>query len=259
MRQISLNIGKKQSQERAFFEPLEQRKLMSASYNSFTQALVVTGTAGNDTITVTQAANQFFTMTQVHENGVRTFNSPLLVRSITINAGNGADRVTIGAGVQGCVINGQGGNDNLSGGDGADLIDGGTGDDYLFGGAGDDVLRGGDNNDTCDGWTGNDRIYGGAGNDYLLGWFGNDEIYGEAGQDRLEGEGDNDYLNGGTEFDRMFGGDGNDYLDGSDGTYDVMDGGWGDDTAYIDPYDFWPTTCEHVVWDLVHFSGSQYV
>lgn len=46
------------------------------------------------------------------------------------------------------VINGQGGNDRLSGLSGDDLLRGGDGDDTIVGGGGDDLLRGGNGNDS---------------------------------------------------------------------------------------------------------------
>ena len=61
-------------------------------------------------------------------------------------------------------INGDAGNDTLTGGDGADVLYGGAGDDRLIGGAGDDLLVGG---------AGDDWMFGGSGNDtYVVDSYG---------------------------------------------------------------------------------------
>jgi Ca2+-binding RTX toxin-like protein len=231
-------IPGKQSQPRPLFESLEQRRLMSASYSSLTGALTVTGTPGNDTISVNlthvQSGTFSFTYTRVYENGVRIFNSLLRVRSITINSGAEDDHVTIGPGVIGCVINGGSGRDVLIGGDGKDVIDGGSNNDFIFGGAGDDMLRGGDNEDTIDCWTGNDTAYGGAHNDDLWGYDGDDKLYGEDGDDELYGEDNSDRLEGGAGRDSHYGGNGDDSIYAVDETRDVIDGGADDDWAEVD-------------------------
>lgn len=56
----------------------------------------------------------------------------------------------------GVTILSEGGNDYLSGGNGADNLNGGSGDDQLWGNGGNDILDGG---------AGNDDLNGGAGND----------------------------------------------------------------------------------------------
>jgi Ca2+-binding RTX toxin-like protein len=87
---------------------------------------------------------------------------------------------------------------------------------------------------------------GGAGVDVLVGGNGSDTLDGGADSDALYGEDGNDVLYGGTGFvtDILIGGAGNDTLDGSasvasgelrnHGDYDLMDGGAGDDTYYVD-------------------------
>lgn len=67
------------------------------------------------------------------------------------------------------TIQGQGGNDDLIGGEGNDVLEGGAGNDWLYGGADDDLLYGGDDNDYLFTDTGEDRAFGGAGNDILFG------------------------------------------------------------------------------------------
>lgn len=78
----------------------------------------------------------------------RAHNRPALVRSLFALGGN--DRVTLGHGVRGIDISGDGGRDILRGANLADRLNGGAGDDRVKGGAG------------------RDRLYGAGGNDLLV-------------------------------------------------------------------------------------------
>ena len=138
-----------------------------------------------------------------------------------------------------------GGNDTVSGGDGADQINGGAGNDNLSGDADGDQLFGNADNDILSGGDGNDYLYGGSGNDTLNG--GNDAdvlwadysesdttanfnvLNGDAGDDTLYGAEGRDTLNGGADDDQLLGGGNNDVLNGNDGT-DYLDSGTGNDT-----------------------------
>jgi len=91
------------------------------------------------------------------------FSNP--TNSLTINAGNGADRVTLagfdetlGAAVS-LTVNGEGGGDTLVGS---------TRNDALNGGDGDDFLEGGDGNDQLSGGRGTNRIQGDGGSDTIV-------------------------------------------------------------------------------------------
>ncbi len=116
--------------------------------------------------------------------------------------------------VGGTSLIGDGKNDYMAGGDGADSIQGRGGDDVLKGGGGNDVLVGG---------TGNDKLYGNTGDDTLAGGAGNDTLYGGTGDDVLDGGwGDraDDVTHGGAGDDAYVwgvSGDGNDTFHGGEG------------------------------------------
>jgi Ca2+-binding RTX toxin-like protein len=126
---------------------------------------------------------------------------------------------------------------NVTGNEGDNLLLGWDGNDTIVGNAGADILYGVE----C-----NDALSGGAGIDVLVGGNGLDNLDGGSDSDALYGEDGDDALYGGTGFatDILVGGAGNDTLDGSasiasgqtrnQGDYDLMDGGAGDDTYYVD-------------------------
>ncbi|MEZ5996460.1 MAG: cadherin domain-containing protein [Hyphomonadaceae bacterium] len=192
---------------------------------------VITGTAGNDTLTV---------------NG----DAITLTTALTLNgaaATAGAHKIRVAA-----LIDGGAGNDtirggdlgnDLLGGDGNDTLIGGKLDDWMFGGAGDDRLYAGavanpsasastltsvdgGNGDYLDGGEGNDALYGGTGSDWLAGGAGVDTLYGGAGGDILDGGAGDD--RGASGEARIFGGAGSDnyvfyYGAGNDVVFDESD------------------------------------
>jgi Ca2+-binding RTX toxin-like protein len=123
----------------------------------------------------------------------------------------------------------------------ANVIVGNAGQNLLIGGGGNDTISGGAENDSLFGESGDDILNGDAGIDYLVGGSGNDTLDGGADADALYGEDGNDTLIGGTGFvtDILVGGAGNDILRGDSGLgdYDLMDGGSGDDTYWVDTGD----------------------
>ncbi|WP_295580081.1 biotin/lipoyl-binding protein [uncultured Lamprocystis sp.] len=109
-------------------------------------------------------------------------------------------------------IDGQGGNDTLTGSAGADLLLGNAGDDSLNGGAGTNGFNGGDGDDTLDcSFTGTGGIItlpagvstiGGVSESFssienVIGSSGADTITGSAGNNRLDGNSGNDAIAGG--------------------------------------------------------------
>lgn len=126
------------------------------------------------------------------------------------------------------VLNGNAGDDSISGGDGANDIDGGPGQDHIRGSDGADSISAGDGDDYIEGHGGADGINGDAGNDNVYGGAGNDTMHGGAGNDDVEGNDDRD---------AAFGDGGNDDLSatfhGGCGGPDSFDGGAGKDSLYV--------------------------
>ena len=99
------------------------------------------------------------------------------------------------AGLTGLQIEGQDGNDIVTGTKFGDLVNAGNGND---------TVDGGDANDTLNGQAGDDHLYGGNGNDLLYGNSGIDTVDGGAGDDTIQVREDD------SQFDSIHGGDGND-------------------------------------------------
>jgi Ca2+-binding RTX toxin-like protein len=114
--------------------------------------------------------------------------------SLTINAGEGNNSVTIGnldTGAMGVIVTAGAGDDVVIGNTGDDTIDGGDGNNVLNGGGGDDNITAGSGNDNITGASGADNIVAGAGNDTVSAGGGADTIEGGLGDDILNG-GDGD-------------------------------------------------------------------
>ncbi|WP_170937325.1 MULTISPECIES: putative Ig domain-containing protein [Rhodomicrobium] len=127
------------------------------------------------------------------------------------------------------VVQGDGGDNHLTGSSGSDAVYAGDGNDVVYTGKAADILHGGEGNDWLYGGRGNDTVFGEGGDDHLFGGQGNDTLYGGTGNDHLYGGRGDDLLAGGVGDDTLAGDQGNDVLDGGDGN-DTEDGGSGDDT-----------------------------
>jgi Ca2+-binding RTX toxin-like protein len=162
-------------------------------------------------------------------------------------------------GSAGATLVGNGSNNDMVGGAGADWISGLGGHDYLSGGAGDDLLEGGDGADTLSGGAGADLMEGGEGNDaYIvdnagdvvveLPGGGDDQVYATLASYTLPDEVEtlryNGYgpfsgtgnalanlIVGGSGADILAGGAGDDVLRGQSGN-DQLLGGEGADSLY---------------------------
>jgi hypothetical protein len=171
---------------------------------------------------------------------------------------------TLNGGVVRLNLRGDGEDNILVGGAGADTLKGFAGDDTLKGASGNDQLSGGAGNDWLDGGAGNDGMAGGSGNDTYIVNSRADETtetesggldtvlssvnwslaanvenlllrtgadlsgVGNGGDNRITGNRGDNTLDGRGGDDTLRGGDGDDYLIGRSGN-DVLDGGAGDD------------------------------
>ena len=166
--------------------------------------LLVTGTSGDDVISLTTSGNDLIITMNLQEIGV--FALPQIT-SIDVEAGAGNDFVSLGTGVPGSSVQGGPGDDTIMGGPGNDTLGGGAGNDSIAGGPGDDSIKGGAGDDTLAGGKGNDTLFGSLGNDLLRGGLGDDSLNGGAGANQLYGgQGNNTfYCVNGTD-DQIFAG-----------------------------------------------------
>ncbi|HEU5225049.1 MAG TPA: calcium-binding protein [Actinomycetota bacterium] len=172
------------------------------------------------------------------------------IEGFTVNSGDGDDTVSGredgGLGdvfAAALTIDGDVGNDVLTGGDGGDQISGGSGDDTLKGGAGDDTVDGGSGADVVSGGDGSDVVMGDSGSDQLKGGDGGDTVEGGAGGDTLSGGEGADTVNGGDGNDRIKGGGNDDEVNGDPGR-DELAGGRGTDRCLGGPDPDSITGCE---------------
>jgi len=157
--------------------------------------------------------------------------------------GNKGDDVFTSSGDSGIYVNGEEGDDQITGSAKGDVLIGGDGSDTLSGGEGDDWLfvDGQDNLDNISGGEGSDTlvIQGEEGMDVDLCAVDVETAIGGAGDDTfsascgkavsVDGGDGNDSINGGGQDDYLFGGEGDDVIVGGGGS-DVIDGWTGDDT-----------------------------
>ncbi len=225
---------------RAFFEPLESRRVLAASVVDvdFTGGvLTIIGSNKSDKISVDSDGTS---LTVTAGKQVTSFDlsggeggTPVAFTSIYIDGDKGNDWIHVGDLVAAnAEIYGNDGNDRIFSGGGADVIDAGKGNDRVYGGGGNDTINlgmgndwgwGGDGDDVITADIGNDKLFGDAGNDTLWAWSGNDALNGGDGDDVMHGEDGHDRLRGGLGNDQMFGEGNKDLMWGEDGD-DVLDG-----------------------------------
>lgn len=132
-------------------------------------------------------------------------------------------------------LNGNGGSDTIDGDLGDDEISGESEADILVGGVGFDTIYGGLGDDQITGDDGDDFLYGGGDDDTIDGGIGVDIIRGDAGEDTLCGDDGSDDIQGGDDADTLWGGGGgSDVGNGGDPTTapgDACDGGTIESTA----------------------------
>lgn len=157
-------------------EYIEPRLLLAFSSLQPGGQLLITGSSGDDSVTVVwdEVANQInATLNGVTESTLRSG-----VGLVMVEAGAGNDFVSIQMQI-------------------SSLVNGGEGDDSILGAAGRDTFNGQSGNDTLDGGSLGDRLSGGSRgvadpND------GNDQLYGRGGDDQLYADGGNDLFDGGS-------------------------------------------------------------
>lgn len=238
-----------------FFEPLETRKLMSASLVN--GVLTVSGSNLNDVIAVSQDA----TRVRVNENGVVSAFALSSVNSVVVDGLGGNDQLLGRTNLQKpMTLRGGEGNDTLVGGAKGDLIEGGAGHDRVdyshrsqnMNISLDDVANDGAANEKDNVRSDIELIQTGRGNDLIRGNDNDNFIYPGTGSDTVYGMGGHDLISAesatASEPKTIYGGEGNDWItvtgpaaasvlgeggndriDGGGGA-DVLDGGVGLDT-----------------------------
>ncbi|MBC8105694.1 MAG: calcium-binding protein [Anaerolineae bacterium] len=234
---------------------LEPRRLLAAAVSG-TQ-LVLTGTTGNDAISITYNRTNLKVVTNI--NGTATNFATSKFTSISIVADAGIDVVTLPSNlpttIKTITVDLGAGNDTFNGSNIGETAFGRAGNDSLNGNGGDDALFGEAGNDALSGGAGNaDRIYPGLGNDTVSGGDGtydtltyqdrSDNVTARIDGGGMSGNlpaGEVDTVNG--DFENSVGGKGNDLIIGNaadnviggDGGNDTLEGGlgadmiWGDD------------------------------
>jgi len=231
----------------SYLEPLEDRRLLSASLSD-AGLLRVSGSDGvNDSITVRFSADgQNLTVTVNGQNQGNFDKDDVKNIQIKGKGGNDTLRLNHDRGnikVRTTMIGGDGNDKLVSGNEAVNDLRGGNGDDFIDGRG---VLRGGEGDDEFDGSNfkdyifgdagrdsldaegGNDALFGGDGNDTVEGGRGNDTCFGGNGDDRVEGGRGDDLLLGNAGIDSVFGDDNDDTLFGGDDD-DIVNGNEGDD------------------------------
>lgn len=109
--------------------------------------LIINGSTGNDGIGLAIDSDG---RVLLDVNGAVKRFTRSAVKRIQVDAYEGNDVISLGAGIPAGVISGGAGNDTITGGDGNDQLAGGNGNDRLIGGAGADTISGGNGTDTAD-------------------------------------------------------------------------------------------------------------
>ena len=161
-----------------------------------------------------------------------TFNPPSSGAIAAAFGGDGDDILAVNGAHT--LLQGNAGNDNLTGNNGDDTIYGGQGNDFITVGTGANFGQGNKGDDTISGSGTDDTLLGGQGDDSINGAgtldgnLGNDtitgagQLLGEAGDDRLTSTGATN--------NTVVGGDGNDTLAANGTGADTLAGGNGDDS-----------------------------
>ena len=146
----------------------------------------LSGGKGNDTYYVDNALDIIFEgvgqgKDTVHSSVTFIFDDGVEIETVILDSASTVAAVankfanaltTVGSGA--VFLDGNGGNDTLTGGVSKDTLVGGEGNDIISGGTGDDSLDGNFGNDKLAGGEGDDKLYGGPGKDTMVGGNGGD-------------------------------------------------------------------------------------
>lgn len=189
--------------------------------------LILTGTQGDDTLTLVQSNGQVSLSNGLAiqtDSGAVSSVAAASIRRIVAIGYSGNDTIDLSAVSLPTIILGADGDDTLIGSKAADAIFGGAGIDKILGGGGDDKIYAGAGNDVVTAGGGNDAVWGSGGNDTINGGDGDDQVFGDAGDDKLFGDLGKDTISGGSGADQLDGGQGADsILGGSDSDSAVTD------------------------------------
>lgn len=234
----------------------------TSSWDSGTSTLTITGTAADDTLTLTCSGGL------VSVNAVNDVVLCNVVVNLVVNGGGGNDTLNVGgvlsvAGytvISTVAVSGGDGSDYMAGAPVPETMDGGADNDYLLSSAGSDQLNGGPGSDvivaTGDlNWTVTDTQLSPSGTDTLssieraevsggpsgntldaTGFSGPVSMFGAGGNDTLSSGPGQSSLSGGDGGDTLNGGSGDDYLTGDESVAgnDVMHGAGGVDVLQAD-------------------------
>lgn len=176
--------------------------------------LVFSTGAGDDTVRVT---NNDDGSLAIEVNGEEFRVEMARGQQLTLRTGAGDDVIDIAPDVRVSLI--------IDAGDGADQITTGAGDTLVFGGAGDDVITLGSGNHYVEAGAGDDVVIGGDGYNVIYGGDGDDVLIGGNGGNYIDGGAGDDRLSAGAGDDILIGGRGNDHIDlGADSEVEVQSG-----------------------------------
>lgn len=170
--------------------------------------LFVTGTDDADTISLEHQDVSLI----VDRNGVTTSFNFSDVKQLTVFPSAGGDVITVPFALD-CNIDGGGGNDTISVGDGDMTLTGGNGNDRITAGAGNHMVNLG---------AGNNRLRTGEGRDTVLGIGGDNVITTGDGSDCIQTGDGNDLITTGDGNDTIYTGNGNDTVYAGDGNDKVQ-------------------------------------
>lgn len=246
-------------------ESLESRRLLHDA-TLINGVLSLEGVDGVDDELVITRIGDIFRAQAINDGFTQDFDASL-VRQVRIEGKSGNDTITLVNVDVRAELDGDEGNDTISGGLKRDTIEGGEGDDVLQGNGDRDLLLGDDGNDTLSGGGKNDTLIGDSGADFLVGGPGaldmvsyqdesssisvtiddvandgesgeNDNIaatceafWGGSAADFIRGSGKNNNILGGLGNDTLIGGGGNDTIQGNGGS-DSIEGQGGNDLIF---------------------------